>query len=124
MSATGTQESDPGNPVGTVDSVDNAKAVDKFEAVDKVKESRFVVVVGGQTAELVYSIDGDRLTLVHTGVPQSLNGRGLGGMLVAASLKKAADNGYTIVPVCPFATAWLRKHEDEVRGVPIDWPPG
>ncbi|MGO9342029.1 MAG: GNAT family N-acetyltransferase [Acidimicrobiales bacterium] len=106
MSAAVSQESEPGDPV---------------EIVDNAKESRFVAFVGEESAELVYSTDGDRLTIVHTGVPESLSGRGLGGMLVSAALKKAADSGYTIVPVCPFATSWLRKHPEAARGVPIDW---
>ncbi len=90
------------------------------EIVDNVTESRFVAVVGDEIAELVYRTDGDRLTIVHTGVPEPLNGHGLGGRLVAAAVKKAADNGYTIVAKCPFAASWLRKHPDAARGVPID----
>jgi hypothetical protein len=67
-------------------------------------------------------LNGDRLTIVHTGVPEPVDGRGIGGMLVAAAVEKAAENGYTIVPDCPFAAFWLRKHPEASKRVPIDWP--
>ena len=95
---------------------------DSEAIVDNQAESRLEAVVGGQRAELVYRVDGDRLTIVHTGVSESLNGHGLGGRLVAAVVQKAADKGYTVVPLCPFATSWLEKHTDETRQVQIVWP--
>ena len=72
----------------------------------------------------MYRVKGDLLTIVHTEVPEPLNGRGLGGMLVAAAVDKAAANGLTVVPVCPFAAWWLRKHPDSAGCVAIDWPSG
>jgi hypothetical protein len=116
MTAAESQESDHGI------SGPGVQAETVGDIVDNVTESRFVAVVGGETAELVYRTNGDRLTIVHTGVPKSLKGHGLGGRLVYAAVKKAADNGYTIVAKCPFAASWLRNHPEATRGVPIDWP--
>jgi predicted GNAT family acetyltransferase len=59
--------------------------------------------------------------LVHTEVPDSLGGRGLGGKLVLAAIDKAAQDGMTLVPLCPFARAWLERHPAEAARVPIDW---
>jgi len=97
---------------------------DSQAIVDNATRRRFEAVVDGQRAELVYRIEGDGLIIVHTEVPEALSGRGLGGMLVAAAVDKAAANGLTVVPVCPFAASWLRKHPDSARRVPIDWPSG
>jgi predicted GNAT family acetyltransferase len=72
-------------------------------------------------AELVYEVDGDRLILVHTGVPESLGGRGVGSRLVRASIARAAHDGLTIVPWCPFARGWLREHPDAAQGVRVDF---
>jgi hypothetical protein len=108
---------------GHTEEGDSEAIVDNQEAiVDNQVESRFEAVVGGQRAELVYRIDGDRLTIVHTGVPEPLNGHGLGGRLVAAAVQKAADEGYTVVPVCSFAALWLDEHKDASRLAPIEWP--
>lgn len=65
-------------------------------------------------------MDGDRLILEHTEVPESLGGRGIGGTLVRAALERAANEGLTVVPWCPFARKWLRDHADELTAS-IDW---
>jgi predicted GNAT family acetyltransferase len=91
------------------------------DVTDVPAEHRFVARVDGHEAELVYRLAGDRLTLVHTEVPEALGGRGLGGHLVRAALDRARREGLTVVPWCPFARRWLREHEDEATGVTIDW---
>jgi len=105
--------------VGGKSDADDSEAI-----VDNVHAHRLETVIDGKRAELIYRVDGDRLTIVHTGVPKSLSRRGLGGRLVAAALQKAVDNGYRIVPDCPFAAWWLDNHPDESRRVPIDAPSG
>jgi uncharacterized BrkB/YihY/UPF0761 family membrane protein/predicted GNAT family acetyltransferase len=91
--------------------------------VDDPSTSRFVHVVDGLEAELVYRAEEGRLVLVHTGVPDELGGRGLGGRLVRAALARAARTGEVIAPWCPFARRWLEEHPDEASTVTIDWSP-
>jgi uncharacterized protein len=88
---------------------------------DNQAESRFELPVDGQVAELMYRRNGMRLVLVHTEVPEQLEGRGLGGELVAAALDRAAQEGMTVVPSCPFARAWLERHPDAASRTTIDW---
>ena len=90
--------------------------------VDRPEEQRFVLEVDGHEAELTYQRDGDRLVLVHTGVPDELEGRGLGGRLVRAALERAEADGLVLVPRCPFARSWLEKHPDDAARARIDWP--
>jgi len=94
---------------------------DSSEVIDDGKRNRFEVDVEGIRAELVYRVIGRRLVIEHTGVPDELAGRGIGGKLVVAAVNKAVADGLTLVPVCPFATTWLRKHPDLVETVSIDW---
>lgn len=75
----------------------------------------------GHTGELTYELDGTRLILVHTEVPKPLEGRGLAGDLVRAAVARAAREHLTVVPWCPYARRWLRKHADEIGDVAIDW---
>lgn len=88
--------------------------------VDNPDAHRYELHVDGELAELVYERDGNRLKLVHTGVPESLNGRGLGGQLVAAALADAKRRGDIIVAECPFARSWLERHPDQTQGVTIE----
>jgi predicted GNAT family acetyltransferase len=91
------------------------------DVVDNPAQHRFEVHVDGHTGELVYELDGPTLFLIHTGVPAELEGRGLAGRLVRAAVARARDEHLTIVPWCPYARQWLRKHPDDVRGIDIDW---
>lgn len=83
--------------------------------------SRLEIQSDGELAELVYRTRAGRLVLVHTGVPDALGGRGLGGRLVLAAIDKAAHDGMTLVPLCPFARGWLQRHPQDAAKVPIDW---
>lgn len=93
-----------------------------MDIIDETERNRFVGTEDGHEAQLVYRSDGNRLTLVHTEVPEALGGRGLGGELVTAAVERAAASGETLVPECPYARAWLTKHPDAAARVTIDWP--
>jgi predicted GNAT family acetyltransferase len=94
---------------------------DELDVVDLPSESRFVIRGTHDEAELVYSLQDDRLILVHTEVPQAWSGHGVGGLLVRAALRRARAERLTIVPWCPYARRWLRTHPDETGGVEIDY---
>lgn len=94
---------------------------DPPQVTDNQAESRFEVHVGGHRAELLYRRNGHRLVLVHTEVPEQLEGHGIGGALVRAAVDRAARDGMTIVPLCPFARGWLESHPDVASQVTIDW---
>ena len=92
--------------------------------VDRADDGLFVLEVDGQVAELVYRVEGAYLVLIHTEVPEALEGRGLGGTLVRAALDRAVRDGLTVVPHCPFARGWLGRHPDDAARAPIDWELG
>jgi predicted GNAT family acetyltransferase len=87
--------------------------------VDNEAASRFELAVDGHLAELVYRRVGDRLVLLHTEVPDELEGRGLGGALVTAAIQRAAQQRLTVVPECPLARGWLERHPEVAGTVTI-----
>ena len=89
---------------------------------DNQAESRFEYRAGGHLAELIYHRHGDRLALIHTEVPEELEHHGIGGRLVTSAVDRAAREGLTLVPFCPFARSWLERHPDVAGRVTIDWP--
>jgi len=91
------------------------------QVTDNQAAARFEIVSGGRLAGLRYRRVGRRLVLVHTGVPPELEGHGLGGALVAAAVDRAAREGLTVVPACPFARQWLERHADAAATVTVDW---
>jgi uncharacterized protein len=94
---------------------------DAPQVTDNQAQSRFELDTDGHVAELMYHRNGRRLALIHTDVPAELEGRGIGGWLVAAAVGRAAREGLTVVPLCPFARSWLERHADESAKVAIDW---
>jgi uncharacterized protein len=91
------------------------------DVIDNQDQSRFELRADGQLAELDYRHHGGRLVLIHTEVPVELEGRGIGGKLVTAAIDRAAREGLTVVPLCPFARGWLERHPDAAASVAIDW---
>jgi predicted GNAT family acetyltransferase len=85
-------------------------------------EHRYEVEIDGALAMLVYRLNGERLVLVHTEVPDELEGQGVGSRLVRFAVDDARESNLTIVPLCPFARAWLERHPDVAATVRIDWP--
>jgi predicted GNAT family acetyltransferase len=90
--------------------------------LDDRDSGRFVVTVDGSTAELDYRRRGNRLVLVHTEVPEAIGGRGIAGRLTAAAVETAQREGLVVVPLCPYARAWLRDHPAVASTVTVDWP--
>lgn len=77
-------------------------------------------------AKLEYHVSraasGDRLVIIHTEVPDELEGHGIGGALVRAALERAMADDLVVVPRCPFARGWLERHPDDAARVTVDWP--
>ena len=94
---------------------------DALQVTDNQAESRFELRADGHLAELDYRLNGKRLVLIHTETPVELEGRGFGGRLVAAAVDRAAREGLTVVPLCPFARGWLERHAAEAGQIDIDW---
>jgi predicted GNAT family acetyltransferase len=95
---------------------------DDLSVVDVPDEHRFIVTVDGHVGELTYKRSGERIVLVHTGVPDEIDGRGVGSALVRGAVDTAAAADLTVVPSCPFARRYLREHPDVAARVKIDWP--
>lgn len=91
------------------------------QITDNQDASRFEVTVKGRLAKLRYRRNGDRLVLIHTEVPPELEGHGFGAALVRAAAGRAQRDGLTVVPLCPFARGWLKRHPDVAATTSVDW---
>ena len=82
------------------------------EISDNTALHRFELHVDGETAVVVYERAGDLLRLIHTEVPQSLEGKGVGSKLVGAVLRFAQENRVSVVPLCPFVAQYVKRHPE------------
>ncbi len=79
---------------------------------NEVGNSRFVLHLGGDEAELTYRLDGNRIILDYVGVPHAWRNRGYAAQLTRAALDWAREKGLEAVPVCPYVI-WHVQHHPE-----------
>ncbi len=77
-----------------------------------VAQHRFEARIEGTLAHCDYRLDGTVLQLIHTEVPAALEGRGIAARLVAAALAWARAEGLSVVPVCSYVRAYMRRHPE------------
>jgi hypothetical protein len=75
-------------------------------------EEQFEVALGSDRAVLTYAEQNGKLYVLHTEVPEAMEGHGIGSALVRAAMDHAREKGVKVVPMCPFARAWLNRHHD------------
>ncbi|MEO0819273.1 MAG: GNAT family N-acetyltransferase [Pseudomonadota bacterium] len=78
-------------------------------------KGRYVARVADAEGEgvLSYSIASPTMVIAdHTGVDDSLRGRGIAHALAARLVEDARAEGFKIVPLCPFVNAERRKHPE------------
>lgn len=69
--------------------------------------------VDGQLAVADYVIEGNRMILTHTCVPEALRRRGIAGALIRAALAEARRTGMQVEPRCSYAAAFLARHPQD-----------
>lgn len=74
--------------------------------------SRFEVEAEGRLGRCDYRMHEGVMHLVHTEVPPSLEGRGIGAALVRAALEHASAEGLRVRPRCSFVSAYLARHPE------------
>lgn len=59
---------------------------------------------------MTYSRAGDQLIIIdHTDVNEEYKGKGVGLKLVTAAVENAREDGFNIIPLCPFAKSVFDK---------------
>jgi len=85
---------------------------------DKKDENRFVLQIEDKKAFIDYKVGkSGAIYLIHTEVPDDIEGKGVGHKLVRESLQLIEEEGNKIVPLCPFVRAFLKKHPDVYRQI-------
>jgi len=87
----------------------------QIEFEDNGKKGRYVLKAEGapEEAELTISRASDALVIVdHTGVPDVFRGRGYGKLLAERVVSDARQQGFKIVPLCPFFKAQAARNPD------------
>lgn len=75
------------------------------------QKKRFELQIEEETAFIEYiQTKNNVIYLTHTEVPRSLEGKGLGSLIVSKTLEYIKENGFKMAPLCPFVAAYLKRH--------------
>lgn len=74
--------------------------------------SQFEAQVRGSVAVAEYRRVKDRIIFTHTEVPDEMEGQGIGSKLAKTALEFARENKLTVLPICPFIAAYIRRHPE------------
>ena len=80
------------------------------EVTDNAALNRYEMEVDGAIAFVAYVRRGDTMTLVHTEVPHSMAGQGVGSALAGAVLEDIGRRNLRVVPECAFMAAFIARH--------------
>jgi predicted GNAT family acetyltransferase len=87
---------------------------------DNIEKSRFELELLGKLAFLSYAINGREITLIHTEVPEELQGHGLSKALAKFALDTARNLGLKVRIVCPVVGKFVRKHIEYAPLISMD----
>ncbi len=74
---------------------------------------RYVANLDGIEAEMTFSRASPQMIIIdHTGVPDSLRGKGVGQALALHAVEAARAGGWKIIPLCPFFKAQAQRHQE------------
>lgn len=76
------------------------------------KGGRFELHENGGVALADYRQQDGRLIVPHVEAPHALRGTGAASRLMEGVIDAARRRGLKIVPLCPYADAWMRKHPE------------
>jgi len=79
---------------------------------DNRQRQRFELVEGGEIAFADYRREGDHLVIAYVEAPPALRGTGAAGRLMAGVVAHAQAEGLSLIPLCGYAAAWLRRHPE------------
>jgi predicted GNAT family acetyltransferase len=73
--------------------------------------SEYQVALEGQhVAVAKYSLQGNVMTIYSTRVPDELQGKGYGKVMMEAILPDIEQHGYTIIPTCSYVAHYLKRN--------------
>lgn len=92
------------------------------QLVDDLAARRYRLLLDGQELGFVeYDPVGEQSILIkHTEVGRQFEGRGYGAQLVRGVLDDVRRQGRTVIPICPYALAFIRRHREYVDVVRPD----
>lgn len=89
--------------------------IEDYKLIDNKENNRYEFQIDGKIAEIDYSKSDGEIYFVHTEVPASLGGKGVGSQLAEKALEDVDRQELRLVPLCPFIAGYIKKHPEWKR---------
>lgn len=83
--------------------------------INNEKLMHFEIHGDNEVAFLEYRFYHNKIVFMHTSVPETMEGKGVGSALAAKAFVYAKDNNMPVIVYCPFVLTYLKRHP-ELRG--------
>ena len=83
-----------------------------MNVTDNTARHRFELEEDGKLAFADYRVSDGKLILPHVEADAALRGGGAAGRLMEGVLAHARDKGMKVVPLCGYASAFMRRHKE------------
>jgi predicted GNAT family acetyltransferase len=91
-----------------------------IELKDNKTQHALEMWVEGQRSFIGYELEGDKVYLMHTEVPEEQTGKGIATELVEKAFTYLEEKDLKVVPACSYVRAFLKRHPDWNRIVAED----
>lgn len=85
--------------------------------IKNTDKSCFELATGDFTTFIEFKEHGKKIWLIHTEAPEELKGKGSATAIIEKTLTYIEENGYKLIPLCPFVAAYLKRHPEWTRVV-------
>jgi predicted GNAT family acetyltransferase len=83
-----------------------------MKIIDNKEAKRFEHHLEGKIAFVDYILAKNKIFLTHTEVPQEFEGKGIASGMIKAVLQEVKARELTLVPMCPFVAAYIKRHPE------------
>jgi predicted GNAT family acetyltransferase len=91
---------------------------EEYKSLDLLKntaERRFEMMVDNYTAMITFEENAGAIKLLHTEVPEQLEGKGAATAIIEKTLDYIEKSNLKLVPLCPFVVAYIKRHPEWTR---------
>ena len=85
---------------------------ESYVVTNNEENLRFEIHKGEELAYLEYRYHKNDIALMHTSVPEALNGMGIASALAHYALEWARVHKKLVMVYCPFVAAYLKRHSE------------
>lgn len=84
----------------------------EYNITNNTKASQFEYAEGGEMARLEYRFHENKIAMMHTLVPPSMEGKGIASALAQKAFEYAKQENKKVMVYCPFVSAYVKRHAE------------